>query len=397
MENIIQLVPFDKILKEFSQLYVQEYGLVQFKEIASKVHTSSTIKKFLIETNSVKIKPLRDDILGVIHSIFYFTFAKAEKISIGSAILLSKWHQEVAIPNGINDNIHLNQTLFDIIEKCADFKINLSNSETFFSKFRIQVESTFKSSIAITFNPDNVFAEIAYKATENQIRLQNLEHPIGKLDCYIFYSTYISLLTSYLHLSNTDNVDIYLREGLNSYLEFLRIEEDSFNDGFEYYLKARSTIFVKCIQVIGDVDFKTSTNIPLYIRLFEAEDFTELDEVDDSNYNDLFKYFEFIKENLVWINSSYGNFKSRASLYKLETWEEGRASFFVSAPDFIEKLVILPFEESRCNICGDFELRENLEILPVSSDGEGRLLPVCQNCKTKYIESNGWLELDFIG
>jgi len=175
MERVKQLVPFDEILKEFARLYVQEYGVVQFKEIASKVHTSSTIKIFLIETNSVKVKPLRDDILGVIHSIFYFTFAKAEKISIGSAILLSKWHQEVAIPNGINDNSHLNQTLFDIIDKCNGFKLHINNSLNFFERFYDIINERYNAiekNIEVEYKSEIHFDTLMCKAIIGQIKTE---------------------------------------------------------------------------------------------------------------------------------------------------------------------------------------------------------------------------------
>lgn len=393
-------VPFDDILKELSMFYIQEYGAVKFKEITNKVHTSSTIQKFLVETNSKEILPLRDDIMSVIHSVFYFTFAKAEIISMGSAILLSKWHQQVAIPKRLNNNLHLNQTLFDILKKCDGFKFKLSNSETFFSKFEKKIEDKIEDEILennqYEFTNDNVFANIAYLACENQIRIQNLKYSIGKLDCFIFYSTYISLITSYLQLSNTDNVDIYLMEGINLYCDSLGLEKDSFyfDFDFEEYVKRRSNLFMEFIQEIDYVNFDTNLNIPYYIGYFEADGFIEMEEIELLNINNLSTYFEAIKNNLELINYNYKKINRQAHKYSINEWVEPNISFIKNAKDFIKSLAVYPFEEYRCNICGDLVSREKLKRLPIhdSDEGYSLFLPVCKECEVKHIKPNGWIE-----
>lgn len=392
LNEVIKRIPFREILDEFVSLYLKEYGEIQIKEISQKVHSSNSVHKFLQETNIVKAKPLRDDFLIVIHSIFYFTFAKAEKIAFGAIVALCKWQKEVAIPNNLEDNQHLNETFFGILEKCNGFKINLSNSETFFAKFYKQIDSKFDHKDFRLFEPDNILSELAYIATEKQIKLQGLKHTIGKLDCYIFYSTYISLLTSYMNLSKVDDVEIYLKSDIKSYCKFLNIDEDSFDYSFNNYLEERANLFAESIQVVNEVDFETSTNLPIYLRLFEAENFTELYEVDDSNIDDLSRHFEILKENIDWINV---NFKSYAFLSSIVTLDEEQTDFIKAASLFIGKLVIMPFKESRCNICGNFHLRENLELLPVYDD-YARLLPVCSGCKAKFMQPSGWIELGFI-
>ncbi|CAN5527776.1 hypothetical protein BH11BAC3_BH11BAC3_04330 [soil metagenome] len=142
-ELIINSIAFREILDEFVSAFLKEYGEEQLKDISQKVHSSNSVRKFLDETNIVKKRPRRDDFLGLIHSIYYFTFAKAEKIAFASTVALCKWQREVAIPNNIEDNNHLNETFFDILEKCKGFKLQISNSDNFFTKFYKIIEEKF--------------------------------------------------------------------------------------------------------------------------------------------------------------------------------------------------------------------------------------------------------------
>lgn len=141
--QIMNIVPFKEILNEFLSLYLKEYGEAELRKISQKIHSSSSVNKFLNETDIAKVKPLRDDFLRLTHSIYYFTFAKAEKIALASVVSMCKWQKEVAVPNNIEDNRHLNETFFDIIEKCKGFKFQISNTDNFFTKFESIIEDRF--------------------------------------------------------------------------------------------------------------------------------------------------------------------------------------------------------------------------------------------------------------
>lgn len=149
LNEIIENIPFKNLLSEFVGLYIKEYGEIQWNEISQKVNSSSSANKFLLESNKAKSKPNRDNFMVTIHSIFYFSFARAEKVALGSIILLFKWQKVVAIPNNLEDNRHLNETFFGILEKCKGYKIQISNADNLFTKFDNIVGNKFSKILDI--------------------------------------------------------------------------------------------------------------------------------------------------------------------------------------------------------------------------------------------------------
>src|SRR5690606_12265088 len=230
-----------------------------------------------------------------------------------------------------------------------------------FAKFQNEIDENFKKNKYSQLSNYNAIAKIALEACESHIKTQDLKYPIVKLDCLIFYSTYISLISSYLQLSNTDNIDIYLMEGINLYFDSLGLDKDDFYLGFNDYVKSRSYLFSKSIQVIKEVNFETNSKTPYYIGLFEANDFIEIDDVELTDTILLAICFEYIKINLKLIDEKYEMINDKANFYKLEKWKRPAVTLIEVADIFIEKLVIYPFEESRCQICGNLDLRENLK------------------------------------
>lgn len=156
-KDIINTVPFRELLNEFISLYLKEYGEIELKKITRKIHSSNTVDKFLEETNIVKIKPLRDDFLKLTHSIYYFTFAKAEKIALASITILCSWQKNVAIPNNIEDNAHLNETFFDIIDKCNGFKF--TTTDNFFTKFGKIIDDKYSEFSSVKNELQNVLED----------------------------------------------------------------------------------------------------------------------------------------------------------------------------------------------------------------------------------------------
>ena len=251
------------------------------------------------------------------------------------------------------------------------------------------------------FSTKNLFSQLAYLACEKHVEGQELKHPLGKLDCYIFYSTYVSLLTSYIELSNTDNVDIYLMEGLEKFVEYLKIDIDALPQyQLENYIKARSNFYVTYFKDFSKYNFTKITNYPHFLKCFEIEDpyfenfeNYELKYIDPFDIISLQLTFNVVLDNINIIDKLYDTFREVASDYKLKEWKNNKPRLLDKSFDFIEKLVINPFEESRCNICGNFELREQLSLVPISDSEFGSLLlPVCQSCKGKHINSEGWIE-----
>lgn len=387
MENLYKTVNYDELLNDYCSFYIKQFGQIEFEKIALKIQSSSKIKSFLLETEKAKIKPLRDDFLVVIHSIFYFTFSSPEKISTAAIILLSRWNKFVAVMHHLSDNIHLNQTFFDILDKSDSFKFHISNKEIFFEKFKIQTKIKFEK-INNRFNPPNIFSEIVYEAVVAHIIVQKKNPNIGVFNCYIFYSTYISLLTSYLNLNNSDNVDLYLAEGMKAFFEFLKIEVDQ--DYYSYYnfdCTINSQFLGGYVEHFSnyftmEID-KFNRDLDIYFNfflLFTVNEITEIDElepIENTNFNEIIK---IIKTNFTILNAKYDLILPLSKSLLLEKWAENQSFELIYDETFIKRLIIYPFQRSRCQICGDITFREELKISPYSSDGN---FPMCIKCRIK--------------
>ena len=250
------------------------------------------------------------------------------------------------------------------------------------------------------FSTKNLFSQLAYLACEKHVEGQELKHPLGKFDCYIFYSTYVSLLTSYIELSNTDNVDIYLMEGLEKFAEYLEIDVDTLPQyKLENYIKVRSNFFVKHFKEFTKYNFNSPAKFPYFLKCFEIEDpYFEKVEYDETSYIDPFDIislqltFTVVLDNINVIDKLFETLNEVANDYKLLPWKNNKPKLLSSPFDFIDKLAIRPFEESRCNICGDFELRERLVLVPINdSEFGGLILPVCQKCKEKHSTDDDYI------
>lgn len=253
------------------------------------------------------------------------------------------------------------------------------------------------------FNPPNIYSEMVWNAVRNHSKKQNLTHIIGLYNCKIFYSTYISLISSFTNLCNTDNIEIYLNEGLESFFKWARIPENRFKSDSEKFISYYSfeltdpytlhfsRIFFQELKKFNSQYIKEGES-PEFIVLFGLEAPLGLEEIDekitygefDSHLIDFIEYMNFIKianENFNQINIQFDlNLQFKDKL-KLAHWEVGKVSKMLETESFFETLVIKPFNEARCQICGDFTLREELSLV-VESD-EGWILPMCPKCKVR--------------
>lgn len=245
------------------------------------------------------------------------------------------------------------------------------------------------------FTPKNAFSTLAFLASERQIEYQNAIYPLGKLDCYIFFSTYISLLTSYLNLTNSDNIDLYLMEDLENYVAYMGIDtevETGYNTN--EYIKRRSGTFVESIDLLNKAEnFEVEITALEFIRYFQSKDPMNYEQKDLENEAELRVFHVILLDNLEIIDSLYDKQKENAVLWKLAPWETKSEGFIRKASKLIEKVAVMPFEDPRCNICGSFEFRENLvKTLISDSDMGGTLiLPVCKECRNKHLDEDGWI------
>lgn len=252
------------------------------------------------------------------------------------------------------------------------------------------------------FSPPNIFSEISWDAVWNHVKKQKTTNIIGIYNCKIFYSTYISILSSYTQLSNTDNIEIYLGEGLDSFFKWAGINKNKFISDSDYFISYNSYDLIDpYVNYFSDLFFneiksfksngRNSHSIPYFMLLFEVDAPTDHKEIYDDQYffecdiepERIEEFYEIIYSNFEMINNQFDLIQSEKVSLKLEGWEVNKSKNMIYDQDFFEKLVIKPFTDPRCQICGDFTSRDQLSLNVEVS--EGWILPMCPNCKQNNI------------
>jgi hypothetical protein len=248
------------------------------------------------------------------------------------------------------------------------------------------------------FIPPNVFSEMVWNAVWSHIKKQNTTNIIGIYNCKIFYSTYVSLISSYSNLTNTNNVEIYLTKGLESFFQWAKINNDRFKSDSESfisyfshelidpYINHFSRLFFNEIKVL-EPRYSLSYRTPYFMLLFDVDSPKDDKEIYDEEYffdsdiepSRIEEFYEIIHSNFEIINTQFDLLLGQKDNLKLANWPVGKVGSMISDRDFFEKLVIKPFNEARCQICGNFTLREERSLnVDVS---EGWILPMCPKCK----------------
>lgn len=256
------------------------------------------------------------------------------------------------------------------------------------------------------FNPPNIYSEMVWKAVITHAEKQKLTHIIGLYNLKIFYSTYISLISSYSNLANTDNIEIYLNEGFESFFSWAKINENRFKSDSEKFISYYSfeltdpyvvhfsRIFLDELKKFNQ-HYYMGGDFPKFIVLFNVNEPMDLEEIDNLiTYNEYdchlmefmqgINFIEIANNNFKEINHQFDLSLEFRNRLKLAPWKVGKIDNILEANSFFDSLVIKPFNEARCQICGNFTLREELS-LEVESD-EGWILPMCPHCKKRNNE-----------
>lgn len=246
------------------------------------------------------------------------------------------------------------------------------------------------------FNPPNKISEMVWNAVMQHITKQKTTNIIGIYNCKIFYSTYISLISSYSNLSNTDNIEIYLNEGLEAFFEWAKINRERFKSDTESfisyysfeiidpYVSYFSKIFFNEIKKFNSTMF---FDTPYFMLLFEADRPTDEESIyDNESFIDIDilrieEFFEIVQSNFKTINKNFDSLIIDKKDLKLSDWPLRKVDNMLSDTVFFEKLVIKPFSETICQICGNYTLREELS-LNIEVE-EGYILPMCEICATR--------------
>ena len=247
------------------------------------------------------------------------------------------------------------------------------------------------------FSPDNVFSELAWNAVLQHVKKQNIRNIMGLYNCKIFYSTYISLVSSYTNISNTEVVESNLESGLNSFFTWAKINENRFKtdtENFVYYdsffsinpyIKHLSRIFYSEIKGFNS-DYYFYNHKPNFMIFFEIDRPMSEEVIYDEDYffdlemeySRIDEFFDVIKSNLIYINDVYDSIISDPKNNYLLPSQNINPSKMIGDNNFFNNLVIKPFCEDRCQICGNFFNREELKLEKVY--GEGLIMPMCNSC-----------------
>jgi hypothetical protein len=272
-EYIIEKAAYKELLQEFVSLYLREYGEVELKNISEKVHSSSSVVKFLKMTAQEKKLPKSGDFLSLIHSIYHFTFAKSEKIALASIVALCKWQREVAIPNSIEDQRHLNRTLFDIVEACSKYKIQISNTINLYDKFQSIIQEKFPDALEVlngtqsAINNADLILQIAIRKSyddsflyflDNYFHIDDFEYlsdeEISKYNKQIFESALICLATIGVVI---DGDKLKKAKYLDSYKKFMGVKFHELSVNSKYSEIFHTTDFGIVMDVFSRIDFYT--------------------------------------------------------------------------------------------------------------------------------------------
>ena len=252
------------------------------------------------------------------------------------------------------------------------------------------------------FTPPNVFSEMVWSAVWEHVQKQKVQNIVGIYNCKIFYSTYISLISSYTNISNTDNIEIYLSEGLETFFQWAGINESRFKSESEHFISSYSTelidpyinhfshLFFKDIKSLKP-RFSYNYPTPYFMLLFEIDIPKDDKDIYDDHYffdcdieiSKIDEFYDIIYSNFEMINEKFDLVLPNKVRLMLESWQIGGSKNMISDKYFFENLVIKPFNEARCQICGNITLRDQLSLNVEVS--EGWILPMCTRCKQKNV------------
>lgn len=238
------------------------------------------------------------------------------------------------------------------------------------------------------FSPPTHFSALAWNAADSHIRLSKIKHAQGKLEVLVFYSTYISLLTSCYFIDDADSIDLSLIEGINAYKDFLKLNDDDFMFDFETFLRGRGKDYTdainKMLQNRSGIESEDGLFVPKFVCLFDSAEETDYNNVASSDLFRIIELFSLIKIELK--NVIEPHYNSAFPLEGLSTKTlNANKMFYHTGLTKLDSIVVLPFQESRCQICGDFTDRTELKLKTIhDSELEANVqLPVCSKCSNK--------------
>lgn len=216
------------------------------------------------------------------------------------------------------------------------------------------------------FHPPNEFAALVYQAVLRYIDGATELEELSKMDCYMFYSTYINLLASF----STEGVEFaeeMLLDGISDYKKYLKLDDTSFTSGFGMYRVEKAVFYTEVIQErIDSLNGKLTT---ISLLSFETGD-----------------SFGMAEKNFLLINNSFNHFLS--GLRNRWLWDVTiePCDFFIKGSFHIDNLVALPFCLPLCQNCGELAMRSGLEMSNVDTEKGARRMPICLDCRIKLSE-----------
>jgi len=109
---------YEEQVENFFENYILDFGQVKFHDVAKKLLTSNSVKRFLAITSTSQYAPNHNDIVGTVMNIPYFGFGKKTTIALGGVMLMHTWNEEINKQRELLNPMELCLLMEQIIKKC---------------------------------------------------------------------------------------------------------------------------------------------------------------------------------------------------------------------------------------------------------------------------------------
>jgi hypothetical protein len=220
------------------------------------------------------------------------------------------------------------------------------------------------------FNPQNAFSSLAYEAVRRHIEnykviddySKQATDDYNKLECYMFYTTYVHLLASF----STENINVIeqlLLKGIYDYKNYLQLKDDIYTSDFKKHYASQADFYSEVIQERIDTLNGKLTTVTLL-------NFEEADS-------------DIVENNFTWINTSFQNcLLQDVSRRYIATSDP--IDFFRDGSSHIDDMVAIPFCLPVCQNCGTLVGRSELEMCRVDTEKGLRRISLCIDCRIKF-------------
>lgn len=132
-----------KLMEEFAEQYVVEYGQSKFKKIADLIRTSSIVNNYISQIVDSNSKPDPKSLRSFLNSQGYFKWSKQETICLGALGIISRWSGRMYTGYDKKKDQQETEVIAKLIDYCSRQKYNQGNNffDRFYRRLRLIVDS----------------------------------------------------------------------------------------------------------------------------------------------------------------------------------------------------------------------------------------------------------------